>query len=282
MQKIRILNLGAGVQSTTLALMAMTGEIETFDYAVFADVQAEPKHVYIHLDWLIKEVDFPVLIRTKGSLIDNLVNGADESGGRFSSIPAFAGDYKKPSGIVRRQCTKDYKVDVVERTIKRDILNLEKYARIPKGVLINQSFGLSYDEVSRVLKVQKNFTKEQWTASFPLFDIEMTRSDCEKWLKDYGIPHTVPRSACTFCPYHSNAEWRRMKAEDPESWKQALEVDKLLRDSSSRCNQGLDLKLWLHRSCMPLDEIDFESNNKDLPGQTKLGFMSECEGMCGV
>lgn len=34
---MRILSLGAGVQSSTLALMAEHGEIEKPDYAIFAD-----------------------------------------------------------------------------------------------------------------------------------------------------------------------------------------------------------------------------------------------------
>ncbi|MFQ5591612.1 MAG: hypothetical protein ACE5HE_10650 [Phycisphaerae bacterium] len=52
---LRILNLGAGVQSTTLAFMAHNGAIPAFDYAIFADTQGEPKAVYAHLKWLIAE-----------------------------------------------------------------------------------------------------------------------------------------------------------------------------------------------------------------------------------
>jgi hypothetical protein len=45
-----ILNLGAGIQSTTLYLMDMDGELEyNFDYAIFADTGDEPHEVYKHL-----------------------------------------------------------------------------------------------------------------------------------------------------------------------------------------------------------------------------------------
>ena len=47
--KLRILSLGAGVQSTTLALMIEKGEIPMVDCAIFSDVGAEPKLVYKHL-----------------------------------------------------------------------------------------------------------------------------------------------------------------------------------------------------------------------------------------
>ena len=51
-----ILSLGAGVQSSAMALMAMHGEILPNDdlVCVFSDTQAEPKSTYKHLDWLKK------------------------------------------------------------------------------------------------------------------------------------------------------------------------------------------------------------------------------------
>ena len=46
---MKILSLGAGVQSSTLALMAEHGEIEKPDCAIFADTQSEPEEV---MEWL--------------------------------------------------------------------------------------------------------------------------------------------------------------------------------------------------------------------------------------
>ncbi|MBK8468162.1 MAG: hypothetical protein IPL32_20295 [Chloracidobacterium sp.] len=64
-----IISLGAGVQSSTMALMAAHGEITPIpDCAIFADTQAEPQSVYTWLDWLEKELPFPVYRVTKGSL----------------------------------------------------------------------------------------------------------------------------------------------------------------------------------------------------------------------
>lgn len=279
---MRILNLGAGVQSTALALMAKTGEIESFDYAIFADTQAEPRSVYRHLKWLIGELPFPVLVRSRGNLFDNLVNGVNSDGQRYCSIPAFTGEPGRNMGITRRQCTSEYKIKVVELAIRRELLKLEPGQRIPKTASVVQSFGLSYDEPGRVAKVKANHARNNWKLKFPLYDMEMTRADCVKWLTDYGVPHETPRSACTFCPYRSNAEWKRLKETDPESFAQAVEADRAIRDKHSRCNQGMRDLMWLHRSCKPLEEIDFDANPKDLPGQRLFGFESECEGMCGL
>lgn len=268
------------MQSTALALMAKAGEVEPFDFAIFADVQAEPKAVYDHLNWLVAELPYPVMIRTRGSLTNNLINGVNADGQRYVSIPAFTGNYGECLGITRRQCTSEYKIKVIEQTIRREILGLEKGQRIPKNVHIVQSFGLSHDEQGRIVRVQRNHSHNNWDVKFPLYEMEMTRRDCVKWLEDYGVPHAVPRSACIFCPYHSDAEWQRMKTEDLDSWNHAVEIDKKIRQHGTRCNQGMRDQMWLHRSCKPLDEIDFTKKHS---GQLMLaGFDAECEGMCGV
>lgn len=52
MTPMRVLSLGAVVQSSTLALMMATGEVEPAQHAIFADTQWEPRRVYDWLDWL--------------------------------------------------------------------------------------------------------------------------------------------------------------------------------------------------------------------------------------
>lgn len=52
---LKILNLGAGVQSTTVLRMSISGELPKLDHAIFADTGWEPKEVYKHLEKLKKE-----------------------------------------------------------------------------------------------------------------------------------------------------------------------------------------------------------------------------------
>jgi hypothetical protein len=48
-----VLNLGAGVQSTTLYLMYLRGEIQpVIECAIFADTGEEPASIYRHLEWM--------------------------------------------------------------------------------------------------------------------------------------------------------------------------------------------------------------------------------------
>ena len=62
MKTLRVLSLGAGVQSSTLALMIHKGEIPMVDCAIFADTQAEPPKVYEWLKFIKETVNYPVHI----------------------------------------------------------------------------------------------------------------------------------------------------------------------------------------------------------------------------
>jgi hypothetical protein len=82
----------------------------------------------------------------------------------------------------------------------------------------------------------------------------------------------LPRSACYFCPYQRNDEFRRLKDTDPQSWQKAIEVDETIRNANEGKQQ------FIHRSCKPLSEVDlFTAEEK---GQ--MTFLDECDGMCGM
>jgi hypothetical protein len=283
-----ILNLGAGIQSTALALISHRREfgVPKFTCAIFADVGDEPRSVYDHLEWLVREVSpsFPVLIRSKGiTLSESLVRGTNSTGQRVASIPAFTSSVPgKPGGIVRRQCTKEFKIEVVEKTIRQEILGLQPRQRWPKDVEVHQYFGLSFDEGRRVLKVRERLISDgKSTPHFPLYDSRLTRTHCVKYLERYGIPHIVPRSACVFCPYKSNKEWRSLRDNDPEGWNRALKIDEAIRSTASVCARGLEEKLYLHRSCLPLNQAPIDEPQSAWT-QYEMGFVNECEGMCGL
>jgi hypothetical protein len=283
--KLKILSLGAGVQSTVLALMVKRGELPPIHAAIFADPQEESGATYRHLDWLENECkgSFAIFRRTAGKLGDNLLNGKNSTGVRVAAIPAFQADVLgKLEGIGQRQCTKDYKTDVVHRCIRRDILGLQPRQRVPKSSEIEQWIGLSYDEPSRVIRVRETFAnKVKWaTPRFPLFEMQMDRRACIEWLKNYGVPHETPRSACVFCPYKQNSEWRRLKEEDPDGWARALEIDAGLRRPGAVVNRKMNRILYLHRSCVPLAEVDLRERDIRI-GQTTMSFDTECLGMCG-
>lgn len=64
-----------------------------------------------------------------------------------------------------------------------------------------------------------------------------------------------------------------MKRSDPVSWAEAIAVDEALR----RNRHAIHLRAvpYLHRSLVPLAQVDLSENQPDL-------FGSECGGVCGV
>jgi hypothetical protein len=279
-----ILNLGAGVQSTALYLLAMAGDIHPIDVAIFADVQEEPDDVYRHLEWMESLGGPPILRVTAGRLGDALDQGSDANGntrtdgGRYISIPAFTLHPNGDRGTIQRQCTKDFKIVPVERAIRTQVCGVEPGRPIPKEVTVTQYMGLSYDEPKRVIRVKQRFLAKpsNWRIEFPLWDLEMTRGDCIDYLKS-KVPHEVPRSACVFCPFKRDEEWRRLRDTDPVGWQRAVHIDTVCRTGT-----GLDSQRYLHRSCQPLDQVDLRPADEK-SGQKHLfsGFQDECEGYCG-
>lgn len=276
MREFNVLNLGAGWQSTKIYLCMVRGELPRADVAIFADTQWEPREVYDHLSWL-ESLNGPRIVRvTAGNLrqdaIDFRFNGRSLDGKRYASIPVFIKNPDGSSGMVRRQCTSEYKINPIEKWIRRELLGLQKGQRIPKDVIVNQWYGISADERSRaafpgrysqVVKKcadlfggtfevkHKKWHPVRWSRFFyPLlneirlpdrsiiehkfFDHEQQRQEIGEWLKKNYPDRDIPRSACIGCPFHSNDEWRKMRYHRPDQWSDACDFDEAMRQADAQ------------------------------------------------
>lgn len=259
-----VLSLGAGVQSSTLALMAEHGEIEMPDCAIFADTQSEPRAVYDYLDWLKKQLSYTVHTVTKGNLSKAaLVLHTSKNGNNYqrSAPPAWITEGDGKVNLLMRQCTVDFKIYPIRKKLRE--LGGKKSG-------VEQLIGISLDEVQRMKPSRDKWIKNSW----PLIEKRMSRHDCISWLKRHGYPEP-PRSSCYFCPYHSNEEWKRLKINDPEAFAEAVKFEVEFQNTMIQVD-GFRGKPYLHRSCVPLSEIDFNKQS----AQTDM-FGNECEGMCG-
>ena len=293
MAPLNALSLGAGVQSTTMALMAAHGEIEPMpDVAIFADTGAEPKAVYEHLDWLRSGnvLPFPVEVVRFSDLADDIrktAAGVRPVAGRangYLAPPFFTVNADGSHGMLRRECTSNYKIKPIQRRAKELLgRDPDEPIRVSEP-LVRQWIGISADEWVRVKQ-----SRVRWIANWhPLIDRAtkdgpppherwMSRQDCINWLIEHAYP-IPPRSACVFCPYRSAAEWRALR-EEPDDWNEAVAIDRLIRDMPEHKRAGLREggNLFLHASRQPLEEapIDTDTAQPDL-------WYGECEGMCGV
>ena len=71
---LRVLSLGAGVQSSTVALMIHHKELPMVDCAIFADTKNEPDYVYDWLEYLKGIVSYPIHIVTRGDLKEDMLS----------------------------------------------------------------------------------------------------------------------------------------------------------------------------------------------------------------
>lgn len=267
---IHVISLGAGVQSSTMALMAAAGQITPMpDAAIFADTGAEPTEVYRYLDWLEQQLPFPVFRVTAGDLRSQII-AAMKGAARMDARPPF---FTLRGGMLRRQCTQDFKILPITKKV-RELVGLARGQRGPKHIVVEQWIGISSDEVMRMKPSRLSFVRHRW----PLIEMEMSRSDCIAWCESYGH-RRPPRSACTFCPYRSNAEWRDMKATDPESFADAVAIDEAIRPGMPGPKRPKGEAWFVHADRVPLAEVDL-STAEDR-GQLNL-FLNDCEGMCGV
>ena len=276
-QPIHVLSLGAGVQSSTLALMAAAGEVTPMPTAaIFADTQAEPASVYRWLDWLEKELPFPVHRVTKGSLTDAqlLIRKRTKTVGKpwsKSLIPAFVKNPDGTKGIMGRGCTYDHKILQLLKK-QRELGGIK---RGQKTVGVVSWIGISLDEVVRMKSSRERWVENRW----PLIEKEMTRHDCLRWMQSHGYP-TPPRSACVYCPFHSDVEWRRLQKDEPAEFNRAVKFELQLQ-GVKKISDNMNGVPFLHASLKPLGEVDFTTDVQK--GQGMLhGFGNECEGMCGV
>ncbi len=281
---MKILSLGAGVQSTTLLLMMIRGEMPRVDHCIFSDTGWESKETYDHLDWLTEQAataGIPVHKATYGNLKEDMlkgwvINDSKAIGHSFGSVPFFVTGKDGKPGMLPRQCTSKYKILPVERKIK-ELLGVKTFAEVEPGS-VWQYFGISSDEVQRTRTSDKKACKffypfifNNSTSDKPLDWRRpgITRNDCLNWCEKNGYPRP-PRSACIGCPFHSNAEWRMIKA-DPEKWADVCEFDRLIRHPSH-----MSYPVFLHSSRVPLAEADLGEDDG------RQGMIEECQGMCGL
>jgi 3'-phosphoadenosine 5'-phosphosulfate sulfotransferase (PAPS reductase)/FAD synthetase len=263
---LRLLSLGAGVQSTTLLLLAAEGRIPKPDYAIFADTGWEPATVYAHLDRLDREVAQPAgipihRVRVSGGT-EHRVSGdlrADSlNPGSFVRIPVFVMDRAgNGAAMVRRQCTEEYKVKPIKEEVRR-LFGYPHPRPVPRGMYAEQAIGISRDEFHRAKDAQVQYLRNV----FPLLDLDgaadgregWTRNDCMRYLRANGWGET-PKSACIGCPFHGNRQWRDLRDNHPEEWADAVDFDHQLRKTQLR---GIKEAPYLHRSLKPLDEAPID------------------------
>lgn len=264
---MKVISLGWGVQSFTLAAMVALGELEPVDAAIHADTTHERSATYEfrakYEGWLqehgvnvITVCDYDAANKPYGVKTENMP--------AMVKAPLFTTAPDGKAGIMSRTCTHRWKIEPQNKWLRSHL----KLLNIPrKEWQVEKWFGISLDEVERMKPSQDKWITNRW----PLIEKRMTRHDCANWLINHGL-EVPPKSACVFCPFHNRRAWLDMKNENRADWKKAIEADNAVR------NARPPYKLFVHSKRIPLTDIVDERSN----GQLDLFASEECSGVCFV
>jgi hypothetical protein len=273
---MRVISLGWGVQSFTLAAMAALGEIEPVDAAIHADTTHERQLTYKFAKkwtpWLeergvkvvtVSDPDQAARVTTEKTDAPFFTQKVVEFGG--TPLPVYLSNDNGKQGQLMRQCTSRWKITPIRRWIRTEI---ERQGLKKTPGIVEQLLGISLDEALRMKPADVKYITHRW----PLIEKRMTRHDCARWLEAHGL-EVPPKSSCTFCPYHNSAAWAELKQAGGKDWKQALEVDRAIRKARPPYD------LFVHPARIPLEEVDLRTAEER--GQLSL-WDDECSGVCGV
>lgn len=204
MTEITIVSLGAGVQSSALAVLAALGRITPRPTAaVFADTACEWPETYqflSHLKPFLEEHGLPVQIVSAGNMYDF-----------FYSKRLLPVTFGSRGGNGRRQCTDKFKI----RPVK-------KWLRAAGASKASVLLGISADEANRAVP-----SRDRWIINlYPLVEMGWTRLDCMRFLQEVGLP-LPPKSRCWICPMQPLDAWRTLAARHPELFEKAAVLEDL-------------------------------------------------------
>ena len=94
---------------------------------IFADVGAEPKAVYEHLDWLEKQLSYPIYRVQWRNLKDDIISASKGEYKAFTAPFYTKNTDTSKKGMLRRQCTGDYKIKPITKKIREFKSSLLKF-----------------------------------------------------------------------------------------------------------------------------------------------------------
>lgn len=178
---LRVVSYGGGVQSTALLVLAARGEID-FPLFLFANVGDDSEHPATLR--YVREVALPYATthgidlmelcrqRRDGS-VETLYGRITKEPNRSISLPMRVGN----GGFMRRQCTQDFKIRVVEKELRRRGASRSMPALV--------AIGISLDELHRAGVDQEAGIQRR---CYPLIERRLDRGACATIIRAAGLP----------------------------------------------------------------------------------------------
>lgn len=240
----QVFSHGGGTQGSALCALIVQGRLPKPAVCVIADTGREAAQVWRYWD----EVTRPALDsvgvpchRIPHSFDGTGYNTIDLMTGRDGStiaVPMFtpAADGSGKESQLPKYCSNEWKRRPIERFLKGDL----GISRADVWI------GFSIDEATTRARFKPD---ARYRDVYPLIELGLSRADCIALVEDMGWG-TPPRSACWMCPYRSKREWQDLRNNWPMDFQAAVKLERKL--------QQHDSAVFFHRSCRPLDRVDWD------------------------
>ncbi len=310
----KILLFGSGLQSSYIAELILAGELERPDLVVFNDTNAEPYWVHNNAHNLCQRLRQAGVTFLKAQLNCGGIRWGFHFKDVHGTIPAYVKNANGSRGMLRRQCTDYYKIEPGNLVVKLwlasrgyiklhpdldlrpdkygwphiyergslyhvwwdDIRGTELMPRFPNDIAVEMWFGYTTDERIRLDRMDApGWMKPR----APLIEMGKSREDCGEWYDRQGLRRPL-KSACTCCSYRRDPHWLWMKRHAPGVFEDACWFDRALRDPATKQNTPygvIEGEMYLHESCRPLAEVDFEANIRRQPSLFELELVESCK-----
>lgn len=236
--KLEIWNCGGGTQSCAIGALIIEGKLPKPDLSLMVDTGREKSGTWEYFENVLKPalmkvgVEIHKVSKQEFATVDIYAHNGDmllpvftTQGGSMAKLPAF--------------CSNEWKGRSADRWLRTQGVKANTYRKW---------IGFSVDEAPRVIKMRKSQGDD---VRFPLVDLHMSRRDCIRIVEKMGWP-TPPRSSCWMCPNMGDHEWREIIKNHPDDFQKAVELEREVR--------AKDPHAWFHKSCVPLDQVNFKED----------------------
>ena len=225
---MNILSCGAGMQSTALALIScdqtrskvVHPQVPRYDAIIYCDLGCEPAWVADQVRFIERtcvDCNIPFYILQSNLYQDYMQRFGRQ---RVSAMPFWTLDEQGKAGrIARRSCTVDYKVLMIQKFVRYELLGYRPYQRLrPEDIGTHElHIGFSSEEAHRSFPSRHAMFQNR----FPLIEMGWERKDCYAYnLDEWGLDSKA--SACLICPFHRNYFFHHIKNNFPADYALSL------------------------------------------------------------
>lgn len=247
---------GGGTQSAAIAVLISQGKLPTPERSVMADTSRECAATWKYLENYIRPLLWTVGLEVE--IVPHSYAASDIYDKGTMLLPAYT---QNGNGKMRGFCSGNWKRDAVNKWLR------EPERGYGQKSPVIQWLGMSKDEIRRCKPAKQKWIDIQW----PLimwYGHCLDRQECVRLVMDAGLPKP-PKSRCYMCPNQNNLEWSELRAESPEEFELAVNLEKQIIANDEHGG------MFLHFSGLPLDRADLAV--KDKPEHPLFGRGEDCE-----